>query len=127
MRGISVYQVIRGSQNGNVGIQIEKKLTPDDYALLIPYIDKLRNKAGSVSVLCDMSHCECQTTAGLWQELVNRLQLLCDVPRVAVVGSTPSETESSTTQSPTLSNTTVRYFTATQLDQAWDWLEEFKT
>ena len=31
-----MYHVLSESQNGNVGIKIEEKLTKDDYELLIP-------------------------------------------------------------------------------------------
>ncbi len=122
-----MYQIIRGSESGNVGIKIEKRLTPDDYELLIPYIDKLRQKGGSMCVLCDMSQCEDQTNNALWRDLVDQLQHVYDIPKVAVVGVKQSTNESSITECPPTSNTTVKYFAVTQLDSAWHWVEETET
>ncbi len=118
-----MYQVIGGSENGNIGIKIEKKLTPDDYALLIPYIDRLRQKAGSLSLLCDMTQCEGLPNYALWGDLVDRLQQVYAIPRVAVVVAEPQEMESATMEPHPLHKTTVKYFTLTQLDKAWNWVE----
>ncbi len=122
-----MYQVIGGSENGNVGIKIERKLTQDDYELLIPYIDRLRQNARSVSLLCDMTQCEGLPIYALWGDLVDRLQQLYAIPRVAVVVAEPQEVESTTMKPHPLHKTTVKYFTLTQLDKAWNWVEGDET
>ena len=119
-----MYQVIRGSENGNVGIKIERKLTQDDYELLIPYIDRLRQKAGSVSLLCDMSECEGPASHTLWKDLVNQLHQLYEIPRVAVVVCYREEMESNITLPSPSQTTSVKYFTPAQRDLAWNWVEK---
>lgn len=119
-----MYQVIRGSENGNVGIKIEKKLTQDDYELLIPYIDRLRQKAGSVSLLCDMSDCEGPISLSLWGDLVDQLHQLYEIPRVAVVIGDSQDIESDAMATCPSRNTTVKYYARAELDHAWAWVEE---
>ncbi len=118
-----MYQVIRGSENGNIGIKIDRKLTQDDYELLIPYIDRLRQKAGSVSLLCDMSECEGQASHTLWKDLVDQLHRLYEIPRVAVVTEDVEEIVPKIKMLSPLHKTSVKYFTPAQRELAWKWVE----
>ncbi len=119
-----MYQVIGGSGNRNVGIKIEKKLTPEDYQLLIPYINRLQPKTGAVSLLCDVSECEGPSNHMVWADLVDRLLPLYEIPRVAVVIDKRQGKESKIKMLSRLHKTSVKYFSPTQLVEAWNWVEE---
>ncbi len=118
-----MYQVIGRSENRNVGIKIEKKLTPDDYQLLIPYIDRLQPEAGTVNLLCDVSECEGPTNHTIWGDLVDRLLQSYEIPRVAVVIDERQGKESKINMPSPGRKTSVKYFSPAHLDKAWNWVE----
>ena len=117
-----MYHVLSESENGNVGIKIKRKLTQDDYELLIPYLHQLRNEVGLFRLLCDMTECEALDSQALWEELTSQLHQFHEIPRVAVVGDC-HWMECGTKVFHPLLKTTVQYFAPDQLDAAWTWVK----
>lgn len=121
-----MYRVLSESENGNVGIKIEGKLTQDDYELLIHYIDRLRKEVGPLRLLCDMTECEGLDSQALWEDLTSRLHQFHKIIRVAVVGDR-QWMECGTKVFHPLRKTTVKYFAPDQLDKAWTWVKGNET
>jgi hypothetical protein len=121
-----MYRVVRGSEHGNVGIQIDGKLTQNDYELLIPYIDRLRQEVGPLRLIWDMSECEGLNSPALWEDLTRRLHQFHEIPRVAVVGD-GHWMECGTKVFHPLLKTTVKYFAPDQLEKAWMWVKGDET
>ena len=121
-----MYRVVRGSKHGNVGIKIDGKLTQNDYELLIPYIDRLRQEVGPLRLLWDMSECEGLNSQMLWEDLTRQLHQFHEIPRVAVVGDRHWMECGTKVFHPFL-KTTVKYFSPDQLDKAWTWANEDET
>ncbi len=117
-----MYRVLSESKNGNVGIKIERKLTADDYDLLIPYIDRLRQKVGPLKLLFDMTELNELLSPAILGDLVNQFPQWHDVDQVAVVGN-GQWMEFGTDMFNRLPKTTVKYFTPEQLEMAWNWME----
>ena len=117
-----MYQVLSESENGNVGIKIQGKLTQNDYELLIPYIDRLRQEMGAFRLLCDMTECEGLDSQALWEDLTTQLQQFHEITRVAVVGDRQWMETGTKVFHPFL-KTTVNYFTPDQRDKAWEWVK----
>ena len=117
-----MYHVLSESENGNVGIKITRKLTEDDYALLIPYLHQLRNEVGLFRLLCDMTECEGLDSQRLWEELAKQLSQFREIPRVAVVGDGHWMKCGTKVFHPLL-QTTVQYFAPDELDEAWRWVK----
>lgn len=118
-----MYRVLSESDNGNVGIKIEGKLTQNDYELLIPYIDRLRQEMGEFRLLCDMTECEGLDSLALWEDLSSQLKQFHEIIRVAVVGDR-QWMENGTKVFHPLLMTTLKYFTPDQLDVAWMWVKD---
>ncbi len=121
-----MYHVLSESENGYVGIKIQRKLTHDDYDLLLLYIKSLTQEVGTVRLLYDMTECGDMDSQGLWEELTSKFQQFNDVPRVAVVGDSHWMACGTKVFHPLL-KTTVQYFLPDQLDKAWAWLKEGET
>ncbi len=121
-----MYHVLNESENEHVGIKIERKLTQDDYELLLSYIDRLRKEVGPLKLLLDMTECEGLNSLALWEDLARKLRLLPEILRVAIVAD-HHWMECGTKVFHPLLKSTVQYFSPTQLDKAWSWVKEGKT
>jgi len=121
-----MYRVLSESENGYIGIKIEGKLMQNDYDLLIPYLERLRQEAGALRLLCDMTECEGLNCQALWEDLTNQLHQFHEMPRVAVVGDR-QWIECGTKVFHPLLKTTVKYFAPDQLDTAWKWVKASET
>ncbi len=121
-----MYHVLSESENGNLGIKIERKLTREDYELLIPYINRLRQEVGPLRLIWDMSECEGLNSQALWEGLTSQLHQFHEIPRVAVVGDR-HWMECGTKVFHPLLKTTVKYFAPDQLEKAWTWVEGDET
>ena len=121
-----MYRVFSESENGNVGIKIDGKLTQNDYELLIPYIDRLRQEVGPLRLIWDMSECEGLNSQALWEDLTRQLHQFHEIPRVAVVGD-GHWMECGTKVFHPLLKTTVKYFAPDQLEKAWTWVKGDET
>ncbi len=117
-----MYHVLSESENENVGIKIEGKLTQNDYELLIPYLHQLKNEVGLFRLLCDMTECEGLDSQALWEDLTSQLHQFHEIIRVAVVGDR-YWMECGTKVFHPLLKTTVQYFAPDQLDEAWKWVK----
>ena len=115
-----MYHILSESENGNVGIKIERKLTQNDYELLIPYIDRLRQEVGALRLMWDMTECANLDSQGLWEDLTNQLHQFYEILRVTVVGDR-HWMECGTKVFHPLLKTTVKYFATDQLDKGWTW------
>ena len=118
-----MYHVLSESENGNLGIKVEGKLTQGDYELLIPYIDRLRQEVGLVGLLCDMTDCEGLNSQVLWEDLAKQFQQFHEIIRIAVVGDR-QWMECGTKVFYPLKETKVQYFTPEQMEKSWKWLKE---
>jgi hypothetical protein len=121
-----MYRVFSESENGNVGIKIEGKLTQDDYKLLSPFIDRLRQEVGPLRLLFDMTECEGLDSQALWEELIRQLHQFREIPRVAVIGD-HHWMECGTKVFQPLLATRVEYFAPNQVDEAWKWVKASET
>jgi stage II sporulation SpoAA-like protein len=117
-----MYHILSESENGYIGIKIQRKLTQEDYELLISYLHQLRNEVGLFRLLCDMTECEGLDSQGLWEEIESQLYEFREIPRVAVVGD-GHWMKCGTKAFYPLLKTTVQYFTPNQLDEAWKWVK----
>lgn len=79
-----MYHVL--SENRNIGIKIQRKLTHDDYDSLIPYIDRLGQEVGPLRFIWDMTECEDLNSQSLWEDLISQLHQSHEFPQIAAVG-----------------------------------------
>jgi hypothetical protein len=118
-----MYRVISESEGGNIGIKIDRTLTQDEYDLLIPYLDRLKQEIGPLRLLFDMTECDGLNSQALWEDLTDHFHQFHEMPRVAVVGNR-QWMESGTKVFHPLLTTRVEYFMPDQLDEAWKWVKK---
>jgi len=121
-----MYRVLSESENGNIGIKIDGKLTQSDFELLIPYIDRLRQEVRSLRLLCDMTECEGLNSQALWESLATQLHQFPEITRVGVVGDS-QWMECGTKVFHPLHKPRVHYFKPEERDVAWKWVKEDET
>ena len=117
-----MYHVLNESENGYIGIKIQRKLTPDDFKLLLSYLARLKEEVGTIRLLWDMTECEGLNSQELWENLTQQLHQFHEIPRVAVVGER-HWMECGTKVFYPLLRTTVKYFDPDQREKAWKWLK----
>ena len=117
-----MYHVLSESDNGNFGIKIDGKLTKNDYELLIPYINQVRQDLRTLNLLFDMTACEGLDSQALWQELTSQLHHIPDIPRIAVIGDRHWMKCGTKVFHP-LHKTLVMFFGSDQEQEAWEWVK----
>ncbi len=118
-----MYHVLSESENGYIGIKIERRLKQDDIDLLISYLNRLKQEVRTRGLMWDMTECEGLNSQELWEDLTRKLHQFHEIPRVAVVGER-HWMECGTKVFHPLLKTTVNFFGPDQLDLAWKWLKE---
>ena len=118
-----MYYLLSESENENVGFKIQGKLTHQDYDLLLPYIDRLRQEVGPLRLMWDMTECEGLNSQALFEELARQFHQFQEIFRVAVVGDR-EWIECGTKVFHPLLKATLKYFPPDQRDEAWQWIQE---
>lgn len=121
-----MYRVLDESSDNVVGIKVDGKLTKEDYAVLIPYLENLITEYGRVSVLCDLTDFEGIELEAFWKDFKFSIRHLRDFERLAVVGD-QRWLEWCTKVFTPMVKTEMKYFGPDRLAEAWNWLRACPT
>jgi SpoIIAA-like len=102
-------------------VEASGKLTHADYQRLIPLLEKLIHEHGKIRVLFELEECRGWDAAAAWDDLAFGVRHGGDVERCAVVGNKKWQEWMSKLSRPFFN---VKYFDKSELDRAWQWLEE---
>ena len=116
-----MYRVLDESAGNTVGIQVDGKLTKDDYSVLIPYFENLMNECGPLNLLCDMTKFAGMEIEAFWEDFKFGIGHLRDFNRMAIVGDQRWLDWLTKVFNP-LVKTEVKYFPTHELDDAWSWV-----
>lgn len=117
-----MYRVLDESTGNTVGIQVDGKLTKDDYGVLIPYFENLINECGPLNLLCDMTRLDGMEIEAFWEDFKFGIRHLGDFKRMAIVGD-QSWLEWLTKVFNPLVKTEVKYFPPQEMKDAWTWVK----
>ncbi len=117
-----MYRVLDDSTGNTVGIQVDGKLTKDDYGVLIPYFENLINECGPLNLLCDMTRFDGMEIEAFWEDFQFGIRHLRDFKRMAIVGN-QSWLEWLTKVFNPLVKTEVKYYSPQELNDAWRWVK----
>ena len=116
-----MYRVLDESSGNTIGMQVDGKLTKDDYGVLIPYIENLITESGPLNLLCDMTNFSGIEIEAFWEDFKFSIRHLRDFKRMAVVGD-QRWLEWWTKFLNPLIKTEAKYFSPEQMSEAWNWL-----
>ena len=117
-----MYRVLDGSASNTVGIQVDGKLTKDDYGVLIPYLEDLITDCKTLNLLCDMTKFSGIEIEAFWEDFKFSIRHLRDFNRMAVVGD-QRWLEWWTKVFNPLVKTEVKYFPPAEINEAWTWIQ----
>lgn len=119
-------ETLEASDNGAsiISIRFTGKLTRDDYELFVPELERLLDKPGRLRLLMALIDFKGWSPAALWEDAklgVRQFKNLDKVDKIAVVGDRTWEEKASTLAKPFV-KADLRYFDASELDQARQWV-----
>lgn len=118
---------LQSGDNGKIlSIKVSEKLTKEDYEKFVPEVEGLIKKHGKVRVLFHMHDFHGWTMGALWQDLKFDVKHFADIERLAMVGDRKWEAGMATFCKP-FTTAKIRYFDASEMEQARQWIEEGST
>ena len=99
------------------------KLTDRDYRKFGPQLDRLVAEHGRVRALIDMTEFEGWTARAAWMDFILGIRHWNDFERCALIGDRSWERASAAAIN-ALSESNIRFFTASQRREAWIWTHE---
>ncbi|OHB68673.1 MAG: hypothetical protein A2V70_07030 [Planctomycetes bacterium RBG_13_63_9] len=119
-----MFKVSERSSGNVIGIRVSGKLLHADYQQFIPKLEELIREHGSIRCLMEMEDFEGFELRALWDELKFDTKHCRDIERCAVVGNRKWEQWATNLSKPLFYKATIKYFDVSELDQAWQWIEE---
>lgn len=104
-------------------VHLTGTLVKKDYETLVPAVERLVQRHGTIDMLVTMHDFHGWTAGALWEDTKFGLGHFRDVKRLAMVGETKWQEELTTFFKP-FTKATVRYFESSQAPEALDWLTE---
>ena len=107
-----------------IGLKLSGKLLHEDYQQFIPKLEALIGEHGSIRCLIEMSEFHGFEPRALWDELKFDTTHASKIERCAVVGNRAWERWTTNLSKPLFFRAQLRYFDASELEEAWDWIYE---
>ncbi len=110
------------SNDGKVlEVRLTGKLTPKDYDLFVPTVERLVQKHGKIRLLVEMHDFHGWTASAVWQDIKFDARHFRDIERLAMVGEKKWQHAMAVFCKP-FTTAKVRYFDQPELAQARTWL-----
>lgn len=110
--------------HGNIlGFKMSGRLHDEDYQLFVPIIETGIAEHGKVRLLSQFHDFKGWDPHALWDDIKFASKHCHDVERIALVGDKQWEHWMASVCKP-FTQATIKYFDASEEDQAWAWLEE---
>lgn len=106
-----------------VSVRAMGKLVDDDYARLVPELDRLIKKHRNLCLLFDLTDFEGWELRALWDEFKFDVKHFANFERIAIVGDKMWEQGMATFFRP-FTKATIRYFCIEDAEEAWEWWRE---
>jgi hypothetical protein len=104
-------------------VGLSGKLAKEDYARLVPEVERLIKQYGKVRMLVRMHDFHGWTLGGLWEDIKFDWKHFSDIERLALVGDRKWEQHMATFCKP-FTTAKIRYFDEAQADEAAKWIRE---
>jgi len=114
---------LKKSKGKVIGYELSGKLHDDDYKVLVPEVEAVIAKEGSVRILMHLIDFKGWDLHAAWDDMKFGIQHCHDFERVAIVGDKTWEEWMAKLSSPFTASGS-RFFDPTDIDGAWDWINE---
>ena len=104
-------------------VQVQGKLTKEDYEAFVPEIERLIQQHGKLRILFYMHEFEGWSAGALWQDIKFDAKHFNDIERLALVGESKWQEGMAVFCKP-FTTAKVRYFDRSKLAEARQWIEE---
>lgn len=105
-----------------LGFKLSGKLHDEDYKTFVPLVDEAA-KAGKVRMLAQLHDFHGWDAKALWDDIKFATTHCTKFDRIAMVGETTWQKWMAAVCKP-FTMAKVKYFDASEIDQAWAWLQE---
>jgi hypothetical protein len=106
-----------------VGFELSGKLHDEDYKIFVPAIDEVIAKQGKARLLAHLHDFHGWDLHAMWDEVKFATTHCLSIERIAMVGDQKWEAWMAKLCKP-FTMAKVKYFEASQIDDAWAWLNE---
>ena len=106
-----------------IGFELSGKLHDEDYQVLVPEVEKVIDREGSVRLLLHLVDFQGWDLHAAWDDMKFGVKHYRDFERVAIVGDKTWEEWMARLATPFTSSGS-RFFHDDEIEAAWDWLEE---
>lgn len=106
-----------------IGLKLHGKLHDEDYQSFVPMVDAVVAAEGKVRLFAQFEDFHGWDLHAAWDDFRFGMRHYRDFDRVAMVGDRNWEAWMATLYKP-FTRAEVRYFDASQIDEAWDWIRE---
>ncbi len=107
-------------------VDVEGELTKEDYELLLPEVEGLIDRFGSIAILVELGQDASMSAGAIWEDIKFDVEHYKDVERVAIVGDTRWEKTMAKLCKP-FTKAEVKYFPTHERRQASEWVKEVAT
>jgi len=106
-----------------LGFQLSGRLHDEDYRKFVPLVDELAAREGRVRLLAQFHEFHGWDLHALWDDIKFSTTHCHSIERIALVGDRKWEAWMAKVCKP-FTKAKIRYFDATEIEEAWKWLEE---
>lgn len=106
-----------------IGFVVSDKLHDEDYKVFVPEIEEVIEREGTARLLLQMRDFHGWDLHAAWDDMKFGVKHHGDLERMALVGEKKWEKWMASFTKP-FTKAEVRYFDASEVDQAWEWLRE---
>lgn len=106
-----------------LGFKMSGKLHDEDYKHFVPMVDKAIAEDGKIRLLAQFHDFHGWDMKALWDDIKFSTTHCTKIERIALVGDKTWEKWMAAVCKP-FTMATVKYFDASEIDQAWKWLQE---
>jgi len=106
-----------------IGFELSGKLHDDDYKVLVPDVEAVIAREGSVRILMHLIDFKGWDLHAAWDDMKFGIQHCHEFERIAIVGDKTWEEWMAKLSSPFTASGS-RFFDPTEIDGAWDWINE---
>ncbi len=106
-----------------IGLKLSGKLHDEDYKSFMPTLESFLAVEGKARIFVQMEDFQGADLHAVWDDIKFGLKHYCDFDRIAMVGDRNWEKWMVQMSKP-FTKAKVRYFDASQVDDAWAWLRE---
>ncbi|WP_320111910.1 STAS/SEC14 domain-containing protein [Draconibacterium orientale] len=118
-----MFKIIDITKEELIALEVEGKLTEDDYNKITPLIDKAVKDFGKVKLYIQLNYVEGIAPKAFWKDVKTYLKHFNHMKKIAVVGKSRWDKLWSELAAPFISGE-VKYYEFTDINEARDWVKD---